>query len=58
MRPENNNFAANSIVMNKTVVYTLSECGSFGCFPECCIVDTDENGKFLSHYITINANQE
>jgi superfamily II DNA or RNA helicase len=27
--------------------------GNLGCFPECIVVDTDENGVFSSHYVKV-----
>ncbi|MDO9152178.1 MAG: DEAD/DEAH box helicase [Paludibacter sp.] len=40
--------------MNKAVVYTLSANGMLGCFPECTIVDADDNGQFSVNFIKVN----
>lgn len=40
--------------MNQKVVYTLNPNGNLGCFPEGFVIDTDENGVFLSNCVKIN----
>ena len=40
--------------MNKKVVYTLNTNGMLGCFPECVIVDTDDNGQFSVNFIKVS----
>lgn len=41
--------------MGKIIVYTLSAINNLGCLPECIVVDTDEKGSFLTHFVKINA---
>jgi len=44
--------------MNKAVVYTLNTNGMLGCFPECVIVDTDDNGQFSVNFIKVSKQNE
>ncbi|MDR3653285.1 MAG: DEAD/DEAH box helicase [Paludibacter sp.] len=40
--------------MGQSVVYILNPNGNLGCFPECVIVDTDNNGQFSVNYVKVN----
>jgi hypothetical protein len=43
-----------ALFMNQSVVYLLRYIGSFGCFPECVVVDTDDKGVFSARFVKVS----
>ncbi len=44
--------------MNKTIVYTLSNQGNLGFFPECNVIEIDENGELSVDFTKITKNNQ
>jgi len=42
--------------MNQKIAYILNPNGNFGCFPECVVIDFDNQNKPSTSYVKINVN--